>query len=80
MANIPNKFTPKPRELISNSWLVFISGGSRLEYVVDTMNGFTKAKRVTYIRWIASNMINIEIKMRKIPLANPDSVSILPYP
>ena len=34
----------------------------------------------TYIRWIASKTINIEIKMRKIPFANPDSVSILPYP
>lgn len=29
---------------------------------------------------MASNTINIEIKMRKIPFANPESVSILPYP
>jgi hypothetical protein len=28
---------------------------------------------------MASNTINIEIKMRKIPLANPESVSTRPY-
>ena len=80
MANMPNKFTPKPRELTSSSWLVFISGGSRLEHTTNVMNGLAQGKRITHIRWIASNTINIEIKMRKIPLAKPDNVSILPYP
>lgn len=27
---MPNKFTPSPRELINRSWLVDISGGSKL--------------------------------------------------
>lgn len=31
MANMPKRFTPSPRELTSNSWLVVISGGSKLE-------------------------------------------------
>lgn len=40
-----------------------------------------KVKKVsrTYIRWIASKMINIEIKIRNIPLAKPDNVSTRPY-
>ena len=43
--------------------------------------GITReTKEITNIRWMASNTINIEIKMRNIPFANPESVSILPYP
>lgn len=31
MANIPKRLTPRPNELTSSSWFVFISGGSNLE-------------------------------------------------
>lgn len=34
MANIPNKFTARPKELTSKSWFVFISGGSRLQDII----------------------------------------------
>ena len=32
---MPNRFTPRPIVLTSNNWLVFISGGSRLQYLVS---------------------------------------------
>jgi hypothetical protein len=35
-------------------------------------------KNGTYMRWIASKMMNIEIRIKKIPLANPDNVSMRP--
>lgn len=34
--------------------------------------------RLTYMRWTASKTIKIDMRMRKIPLANPESVSIRP--
>jgi hypothetical protein len=37
-----------------------------------------KGENGTYMRWIASNMMNIEIRIKKIPLANPDNVSMRP--
>lgn len=39
-----------------------------------------QALRKTDIRWIASNTMKIEMRMRKMPFANPDIVSIRPYP
>ena len=75
---MPNKFTPSPRELMSRSWLVDISGGSKLvdgkisDYQDDTLATWT------YSRWTASNTMKIEIRMRNIPFAKPDNVSILP--
>jgi hypothetical protein len=38
-----------------------------------------RAKETTYSLCIASKMMNIEIKIKKIPLAKPDKVSIRPY-
>lgn len=78
MANIPNKFTPSPKELTSSSWLVFISGGSNLKMneVIDDM--CLTVEMWTYSLWIASKIMKSEIKTRKMPLANPDNVSIRP--
>lgn len=39
---------------------------------------YTEGMCETHSRWMASNTINIEINMRKIPFANPDNVSIRP--
>jgi len=58
---------------------VFISGGSKLEKKITSMMENKLRRTSTYMRCIASKTINIEIRIRKIPFANPDSVSIRPY-
>lgn len=72
---MPNKLTPSPSELTSSNWLVFISGGSILKRRVSTSNS---GPVVPYMRWMASKMIKIDIKMRNMPFAKPESVSMRP--
>jgi len=38
-----------------------------------------KARSITHSRCMASKIMNIEIKIKKIPLAKPDRVSMRPY-
>ena len=40
--------------------------------------GWPETEKWTYMRWIASKMMNIEIRIKNIPLANPDNVSMRP--
>jgi len=76
---MPNRLMTNPKELTKRSWLVFISGGSRLR-----QDKLARAKprgwhRSAYRRCVASKIMKIEIRSRKMPFAKPESVSILPY-
>jgi len=78
---MPNRLTHKPTLLTKSNWFVFISGGSILELDGGQEKDASKKREgKTDIRWMASKMMKIEMRIKKMPLANPERVSMRPYP